>query len=63
MNRRVAFLTVGAQKAATTSIAAYLAQYPDIRISVRKELHYFDSDVAFQGSSVDYDNYHQNFAD
>lgn len=36
------FLIVGAQKAGTTSLHAYLSQHPQIVAASRKELHYFD---------------------
>ena len=36
------FLLIGAQKAGTTSLYAYLAAHPDVRPAGRKEVHYFD---------------------
>ena len=36
------FLLIGAQKAGTTSLYAYLAAHPDVRQAGRKEVHYFD---------------------
>jgi Sulfotransferase domain len=36
------FLLIGAQKAGTTSLYAYLAAHPDVRPAARKEVHYFD---------------------
>jgi Sulfotransferase domain len=36
------FLIVGAQKAATTSLLAYLCQHPDVAPPVTKEVHFFD---------------------
>ena len=36
------FLIIGAQKAGTTSLYAYLAAHPDVRPAGRKEVHYFD---------------------
>ena len=35
------FIIVGAPKAATTALASYLDQHPDIYISAQKEPHYF----------------------
>jgi Sulfotransferase domain len=37
-----AFVIVGAAKAGTTSLLAYLAEQPDIGVSIRKEVRYFD---------------------
>lgn len=36
------FIIIGAQKAGTTSLYHYLSQHPEIVLSARKELHYFD---------------------
>jgi Sulfotransferase family len=36
------FLVIGAQKAGTTSLYAYLCAHPDIAPAGRKEVHYFD---------------------
>jgi hypothetical protein len=36
------FLIIGAQKAGTTSLYAYLAAHRDVRPAGRKEVHYFD---------------------
>ncbi len=36
------FLLIGAQKAGTTSLYAYLVAHPDVRAAARKEVHYFD---------------------
>jgi hypothetical protein len=36
------FLVIGAQKAGTTSLYAYLVAHPDICAAGRKEVHYFD---------------------
>jgi hypothetical protein len=36
------FLIIGAQKAGTTSLYAYLCAHPDVRAAGRKEVHYFD---------------------
>lgn len=37
------FLIIGAQKAGTTSMHKYLSMHPQIVMSKKKELHYFDS--------------------
>ena len=36
------FLIIGAQKAATTSLYAYLCQHPQVQAALTKEIHYFD---------------------
>lgn len=36
------FMIIGAQKAGTTSLFNYLAQYPDIHSGAKKEVHFFD---------------------
>jgi hypothetical protein len=38
------FLILGAQKAGTTSLHAYLCQHPDVDSPVTKEVHFFDHD-------------------
>ncbi len=40
------FLGIGAARAGTTWIARNLAQHPDVFIPYKKELHFFDSDLA-----------------
>ena len=36
------FMIIGAMKAGTTSLFQYLSKHPDLRISVPKEVHFFD---------------------
>src|SRR5882724_1563681 len=43
-NREPTFLIVGAAKAGTTSLAAYLSGHPDVFMAKEKELHFFDRD-------------------
>lgn len=38
------FVIIGAQKAGTTSLHAYLACHPSVSMSAPKEVHYFDRD-------------------
>lgn len=38
------FLIIGAQKAATTTVWAWLREHPEVWVSDEKELHYFDRD-------------------
>src|SRR5262245_28456526 len=40
------FIIIGARKAGTTALYRYLAQHPGIRFSTRKEVHFFDTNVA-----------------
>lgn len=40
------FLVIGAQKAGTTSLYAYLGAHPDVLPAARKEVHYFDLNYA-----------------
>jgi hypothetical protein len=40
------FIVVGAMKAGTTSLYAYLTHHPDIRPAARKQIHYFDKNFA-----------------
>lgn len=58
---RVTFLIAGTQKGGTTALAQFLAQHPQIFISRRKELHFFDTDKYFRTSTPDYAWYHQHF--
>lgn len=44
------FIIIGAQKAGTTSLHAYLGQHPELLKSQRKEVHFFDGGL---GRSVD----------
>ncbi len=46
------FLIIGAQKAGTTSLWYYLNQHPQIRMSQKKEVHYFDQN--YQNSTAWY---------
>lgn len=58
---QVNFLICGAQKAGTTTLAAYCRQHPGIGMPEEKELHFFDQDEYFL-SSPDYGLYHRHFA-
>ncbi|HVU75065.1 MAG TPA: sulfotransferase [Mycobacteriales bacterium] len=42
------FLVIGASKAGTTSLAAYLAAHPQIFMARRKEVRYFDTDGVWE---------------
>jgi hypothetical protein len=56
----VDFLLVGAQKAGTTTLHAYLQEHPQIAMPERKELHFFNNETFFQGQA-DYAYYHSFF--
>lgn len=51
-NTRPNFLLIGAPKAGTTSVAAYLEEHPEVFISEEKEPFYFISDIV-QSISLD----------
>jgi hypothetical protein len=56
----VSFLIAGFQKAGTTALFDYLADYGDIALPSEKELHFFDDEG--QGwDHPDYDGYHARF--
>lgn len=56
---------VGAVKCGTTSLHRYLSHHPDVFVSARKELHYFnfDHDHSFRGSIRALDEYLPHHAD
>jgi hypothetical protein len=55
------FLVVGAMKAGTTSLAAYLRSHPDVYVPAEKELFFF-TPAAEHGHAGDLDWYQQHFA-
>jgi hypothetical protein len=57
---QVGFLICGAQKAGTTTLAAYCREHPALGMPEEKELHFFDRDENF-ASAPDYDQYHHHF--
>ena len=61
--RKVDFLIMGTQKGGTTALASFLSEHPQIGMASRKEVHFFDNDKLFSDSPVDYEVYHQYFAD
>lgn len=48
--RRLDFLIIGAEKAGTTALFAYLRRLPDVYIPFNKELNFFDRDRYGDGS-------------
>lgn len=53
------FLIIGAMKAGTTSLAAWLGAHPDVFIPLEKELHFFDNPHRYE-AGVDW--YRKQFA-
>lgn len=58
---RLDFVIAGVQKGGTTSLDCYLRQHPGIQMADSKELHYFDSEEAFQSRPIDHTSYHRHF--
>lgn len=56
----VTFLIAGVQKGGTTALYDYLADYPDVALSRRKEVHYFD-DETLDWNRPDPGAYHAQF--
>jgi sulfotransferase family protein len=60
---KVSFLGVGAQKAGTSALDAYLRTHPALCMAKVKEVHLFDDDQTFFQRSLDgYAAYHRLFA-
>lgn len=60
---KVDFLGVGAQKAGTTALDAYLRMHPALCMANVKEVHFFDEDQTyFQRALAGYAGYHLHFA-
>ncbi len=57
---RIDFFVAGVQKGGTTAAAAYLSGHPAVRMSNRKEVHFFDRDDQ-DWSAPDYEKYHAWF--
>ena len=57
---RVTFVIAGVQKGGTTALFDYLGDYPDIALSDRKEVHFFD-DEDIDWAAPDYGAYHARF--
>lgn len=58
--KKINFLIIGAQKAGTTALDAYLRQHPDITLSIKKEVHFFDNESLFR-NIIQYEEYHKHF--
>lgn len=57
---RIDFLVAGVQKCGTTALADHLGRHPAVRMSNRKEVHFFDQDDR-NWVSPDYERYHRWF--
>jgi len=42
-----AFLIIGAQKSGTSALSSYLLKHPNITRTYKKEIHFFDRDIAY----------------
>ncbi|WP_428034262.1 sulfotransferase domain-containing protein [Amphritea sp.] len=58
---KVDFIICGAQKGGTTALFRYLRSHPEIKLSFRKEVHFFDNELFFKDDLVDYQLYHDHF--
>jgi len=65
MKHKVGFVIGGTQKGGTTALHAYLSQHPEIGMSGKKEVHYFDKHFdkrkLFADGLIGYARYHRNF--
>ena len=59
--KRIDFIVVGAQKAGTTTLDAYLRQHPSIQMGAHKEVHFFDDDKHYASGKPDINFYHSFF--
>ena len=57
MKKRIDFIIPGNQKCGTTTLHQLLRQHPEIRMSAKKELHFFGS-KAFTSTEASYGAYH-----
>lgn len=48
------FIIAGTQKSGTTALAAFMSLHPNISLSARKELHFFDKDANYQKGIQEY---------
>lgn len=62
MGRLLIFLVVGAQKSGTTALDHFLRQHSSVEMAATKEAHFFDDEIVFSKSDVDYSFYYQYFA-
>ena len=58
--RKLDFLIAGTQKGGTTALHNYLKQNPDVFLSEKKELHFFDNET-IDWQNPPYEKYHDAF--
>ncbi|GJM37524.1 MAG: hypothetical protein DHS20C19_08910 [Acidimicrobiales bacterium] len=58
MKTRIDFLVAGIQKCGTNALHDLLSQHPAVRMSARKEMHYFDG-TSFADDDDAHDDYHR----
>jgi hypothetical protein len=60
---KVDFIIVGTQKGGTTALQKFLSLHPEIFMSSRKELHFFDKGdfCGWIDSEKSFEDYHLNF--
>jgi len=58
---KVNFAICGTQKGGTTALDSYLRDHPEVCMSQKKEVHFFDNGDFFDGGEPDYSNYHSWF--
>jgi len=58
---KVDFIICGVQKGGTTALYTYLKQHPQLCMSAKKELHFFDNEAIFASPKPNYDSYHLAF--
>jgi hypothetical protein len=64
---RVNFLIVGAMKSGTTALASFLRQHPEICMSPKKEIHFFDAEgyddsLSSEAAKQQYRSHFPNYA-
>lgn len=59
---KVGFLIAGTQRGGTTTLREFLFDHPDVCMSAKKELHFFDDDRYWRKDPPDYAPYHGAFA-
>ncbi|MEM6392172.1 MAG: sulfotransferase domain-containing protein [Planctomycetota bacterium] len=59
--RKVDFIICGTQKGGTTALYQHLQAHPDLCLSRRKEVHFFDHPERFKNPAAAYRRYHRQF--
>ena len=58
---RTDFFIAGVQKAGTTALSTFLGEHPQVRMSAKKETHFFDKSRAGDWRNPDYASFHRFF--